>query len=70
MRPAVSAARAKTMGARAIVVSHVPQEYMTQMAFAKPHDIINAFLGDRADLSTMPEPRRLCVLKTLSALMR
>ena len=40
MRPAVSAARATTMGARAIVVSHVRQEYMTQMAFAKPHDII------------------------------
>jgi hypothetical protein len=38
-----------TMGARAVVVAHVREQHVTQMAFAKYHDMINAFPADRAD---------------------
>src|SRR3954470_17872486 len=37
------------MGARAIVVAHVREQHVTQMAFAKDHDMINAFPADRSD---------------------
>ena len=53
MRPAVSVAR--DFGASLfndkwvrVVVGHVRQQYVTQMAFAKHHDMINAFAADRA----------------------
>src|SRR4051812_45411499 len=32
------------MGARAVVIAHVRQQHVAQMAFAEYHDMINAFL--------------------------
>ena len=37
------------MGARAVVVVHVQEQHVTQMAFAEYHDMINAFPADRSD---------------------
>src|SRR5205814_634353 len=39
----------RQVSSRAIVVGHVRQQHVTQMAFAKHHDMINAFPADRAD---------------------
>jgi hypothetical protein len=56
MRPAASAAGAyrrvlfnDKVGTRAIIVVHVGQQHMAQMAFAEYHDMIKAFPADRAD---------------------
>ena len=37
------------MGARAVIVAHVRQQHVAQMAFAEDHDMINAFPADRSD---------------------
>ena len=47
---------------RAVVVGHVRQQHVTQMAFAKHNDMINAFPADRADqpfcISVLPRRAR------------
>jgi hypothetical protein len=35
--------------ARAVVLAHVRQQHVTQMAFAKYRDMVNAFPADRTD---------------------
>src|ERR1700694_3896238 len=47
----------RQVSARAIVVVHVGQQHMAQMAFAEHHDMIEAFPADRAD-----QPFGVCVL--------
>src|SRR6266404_9686676 len=45
------------MSARAVVIAHVQQQHVAQMAFAKYHDMISAYPADRAD-----QPFRVGVL--------
>src|ERR1700738_3372548 len=45
------------MSARAVVIAHVQQQHVAQMAYAKYHDMMSAFPADRAD-----QPFRVGVL--------
>jgi len=47
----------RQVSARAVVIPHIRQQHVAQMAFAKYHDMINAFPADRAD-----QPFRVGVL--------
>ena len=66
--PAVGVSRANEMiaekvdvviegSARAIIIVHIGQQHMAQMALAEHHDMIEAFPADRAD-----QPLCVCVL--------
>src|SRR6478609_381878 len=39
----------EVFSARAVVIAHVRQQHVAQMAFAEYHDMINAFPADRTD---------------------
>jgi hypothetical protein len=47
----------RQVSARAVVVAHVREQHVTQMAFAEYNDMINAFPADRSD-----QPFGVCVL--------
>ena len=47
----------RQVSARAVVVAHVREQHVAQMAFAEYHDMINAFPADRSD-----QPFGVCVL--------